>query len=51
MGSLVVTGAQTGNFPVVQGAVLLTAIIYVLVDSAVDLSYGILDPRTRRVHV
>jgi peptide/nickel transport system permease protein len=51
MGSLVVTGAQTGNFPVVQGAVLLTAIIYVLVNSAVDLSYGILDPRTRRVHV
>lgn len=51
MGSLVVTGAQTGNFPVVQGAVLVTAFIYVLVNSAVDLSYGILDPRTRRVHV
>lgn len=50
MGSLVVTGAQTGNFPVVQGAVLVTAVIYVLVNSAVDLSYGILDPRTRRVH-
>lgn len=50
MGSLVVTGAQTGNFPVVQGAVLVTAVIYVLVNSAVDLSYGLLDPRTRRVH-
>jgi len=51
MGSLVVSGAQTGNFPIVQGAVLFTAIIYVLVNSLVDLSYGILDPRTRRVHV
>ncbi|QIK77409.1 ABC transporter permease [Nocardioides piscis] len=50
MGSLVVSGAQTGNFPVVQGAVLVTALIYVVVNSCVDLSYGILDPRTRRVH-
>lgn len=50
MGSLVVSGAQTGNFPIVQGAVLVTAVIYVLVNSCVDLSYGILDPRTRRVH-
>ena len=50
MGSLVVTGAQTGNFPIVQGAVLVTAVIYVLVNSGVDLSYGFLDPRTRRVH-
>ena len=51
MGSLVVTAAQTGNFPIVQGAVLVTAVIYVLVNSGVDLSYGYLDPRTRRVHV
>jgi len=50
MGSVVVTGAQTGNFPIVQGAELLAAVIYVLVNSVVDLSYGILDPRTRRVH-
>lgn len=50
MGSLVVTAAQTGNFPVVQGAVLVTALAYVLVNSAVDLSYGALDPRTRRAH-
>ena len=50
MGSLVVTAAQTGNFPIVQGAVLVTAVIYVLVNSGVDLSYGYLDPRTRRVH-
>ena len=34
----------------VAGAVLVTALIYVVVNSCVDLSYGILDPRTRRVH-
>lgn len=50
MGSLVVSGAQTGNFPIVQGAVLVTAVIYVFVNTFVDLSYGFLDPRTRRVH-
>lgn len=50
MGSLIVTAAQTGNFPIVQGAVLVTAIVYVLVNTSVDASYGILDPRTRRVH-
>lgn len=50
LGSLVVTAAQTGNFPIVQGAVLVTAFAYVMVNSAVDLSYGILDPRTRRAH-
>ena len=51
VGSLVVTGAQSGNFPIVQGAVLVTALVYVLINSCVDLSYGIIDPRTRRVHV
>ncbi len=50
MGSLIVTAAQTGNFPIVQGAVLVTAIVYVLVNTSVDASYGILDPRTRRAH-
>ena len=50
LGSLVVTAAQTGNFPIVQGAVLVTALAYVMVNNFVDLSYGFLDPRTRRAH-
>lgn len=50
LGSLVVTAAQTGNFPIVQGAVLVTAFAYVMVNNFVDLSYGFLDPRTRRAH-
>lgn len=50
LGSLVVGAANQGDFPMVQGAVLVIAIIYVLVNAGIDLSYGYLDPRTRRVH-
>lgn len=50
MGSLVVSAAQQGDFPVVQGAVLTTAFIYVVINTLIDLSYGLIDPRTRRVH-
>ena len=50
MGSLVVGAANQGDYPMVQGAVLVIAIIYVLVNAGIDLSYGYLDPRTRRVH-
>ena len=36
------------NFPVVQGCVLVIAVIYVFVNIAVDLAYGLADPRIRR---
>ncbi|CAM3466549.1 ABC transporter permease [Nocardioides dubius] len=48
MGRLIIESASTGNYPMVQGAVLLIAIIYVLSNALIDLSYGYLDPRTRR---
>lgn len=51
MGTLVVTAASQGDFPMVQGAALVIAAIYVLVNTLIDLTYGYLDPRTRRVHV
>lgn len=50
MGSLIVQAASQGDFPMVQGAVLVIAFIYVVVNAGIDLSYGYLDPRTRRVH-
>lgn len=50
MGTLVVNAANQGDYPMVQGAVLVIAAIYVLVNACIDLSYGYLDPRTRRVH-
>jgi peptide/nickel transport system permease protein len=36
------------NYPVVQGCVLVIAVIYVLVNMGVDLAYGLADPRIRR---
>ncbi|MGV3562206.1 MAG: ABC transporter permease [Nocardioides sp.] len=48
MGTLVVSSASQGDFPMVQGAALVIAAIYVLVNSTIDLVYGYLDPRTRR---
>lgn len=50
MGSLVVNSANQGDFPMVQGAVLVIAVIYVAVNAGIDLSYRFLDPRTVRVH-
>jgi peptide/nickel transport system permease protein len=51
MGSLVVNAANQGDYPMVQGAVLVIAVIYVVINAGIDFSYGYLDPRTRRVHV
>ncbi len=36
------------NYPVVQGCVLVIAVIYVVVNMGVDLAYGLADPRIRR---
>jgi len=47
MGRMVVSGVLTHDFPVVQGVVLVIAIVIILVNLAVDLSYGWLDPRIR----
>lgn len=51
MGSLVIGAANNGDFVMVQGAVLVIAVIYVAVNALIDLSYGYLDPRIRRAHV
>lgn len=51
MGSLVVNAANQGDYPMVQGAVLTIAVIYVVINAGIDFSYGYLDPRTRRVHL
>jgi ABC-type dipeptide/oligopeptide/nickel transport system permease component len=48
LGSLLVEAIQQRDYPVVQGAVLLISLTYVLVNAATDLGYGLLDPRIRR---
>ncbi|MCD2097514.1 ABC transporter permease [Rhodococcus rhodochrous] len=51
MGSLIVRAAQQGDMPMVQGAVLVIAVIYVVANGVIDIAYGYLDPRSRRAHV
>jgi ABC-type dipeptide/oligopeptide/nickel transport system permease component len=48
LGSTLVDGIKERNYPVVQGAVLVIAAIYVVVNMVVDLAYGLADPRIRR---
>lgn len=45
LGRLIVNGILAKDFPVVQGAVLFTAMMYVLVNLIVDLAYAWVDPR------
>ena len=45
LGRLIVNGILAKDFPLVQGAVLFTALMYVLVNLIVDLAYAWLDPR------
>ena len=51
LGSVVINAAQKNDYTVVQGAVLLIAVVYVIVNLLVDLSYHYLDPRLRRGRV
>ena len=48
LGSTLVDAIKERNYPVVQGAVLVIAVIYVGVNMLVDLAYGLADPRIRR---
>lgn len=47
LGSLTVRSVQSKDLVVVQGVVAFIAIVYLLVNLAVDLLYGVLDPRVR----
>jgi peptide/nickel transport system permease protein len=49
MGTLIVNGVTNKDFPVVQGAVLVLAVIYVGINLVIDALYAYLDPRIRRV--
>ncbi|HUH05358.1 MAG TPA: ABC transporter permease [Kofleriaceae bacterium] len=47
LGTLLLEGISERNFPMVQGTVLVIAVIYVSVNILVDLAYGLADPRIR----
>jgi peptide/nickel transport system permease protein len=48
VGRVIVDGALSSDFTLVQGGVLFIAVLYVLLNLAVDLLYSFLDPRIRR---
>jgi peptide/nickel transport system permease protein len=48
LGRLTVQALLNRDFPVVMAAVSFTSIVYTLMNLAVDLAYGWLDPRVRR---
>lgn len=47
LGSLLIDAVQMRDYPVVQGATVFIAAIFVLINLAVDILYGIIDPRVR----
>jgi peptide/nickel transport system permease protein len=47
LGSLMLQAIDTSDLPVIQGVVLLTAVIFVVVNLVVDIGYGLLNPKVR----
>jgi len=47
LGSLVINAISNRDYLMVQGIVLVVAVAYVLINTLVDLSYPLLDPRVR----
>ena len=47
VGRLIVDAVTRRDYPVIQGVILMVTVVYVLINLAVDLIYGYLDPRIR----
>ena len=47
MGRLVVNSVFMRDYPLVQGCVLIYAVVYIFANLAADISYAVLDPRIR----
>jgi peptide/nickel transport system permease protein len=47
LGSLMLQAIDTKDLPVIQGVVLLTAVVFVVVNLVVDIGYGLLNPKVR----
>lgn len=51
LGSILATSVSGRDYVVVQGVVLVAATAFVLINAAVDLVYGLIDPRLRKARV
>lgn len=47
MGSFMADALFSRDFPVIQGGILFLAVVFVVVNMLVDISYGFIDPRVR----
>lgn len=47
VGLATINGLTNRDFPVIQGTVLFTAVIFVIINILVDISYSLVDPRIR----
>ena len=47
LGRILIEGILNRDYPVVQGAILAVSFIFVFVNLAVDILYGVIDPRIR----
>jgi peptide/nickel transport system permease protein len=47
VGQLAINALSDRDYPVVQGVVLVSALIFVVINLLVDLFYSVLDPRIR----
>ncbi len=48
LGTLLLNALQKRDYPMVQGCVLFIGCIYVFVNSATDVVYGLVDPRSKK---
>ena len=47
IGNLTLQAISQRDFPMIQGTVLITAVVFTLINFFVDLTYAALDPRVR----
>jgi peptide/nickel transport system permease protein len=47
MGTWLAEAIKDRDYPVLQGGILFVAVVFVLVNLLVDISYAFLDPRIR----
>lgn len=48
LGRYIVQAIMKRDFPVIQGSILFMAVLFVVVNLIVDVSYGLIDPRIRQ---
>jgi len=47
VGSLIVQSVLKRDYPMIQGIMLVVAVLYVVINFVTDLAYAFLDPRIR----